>query len=96
MSKTKYRNGAPDLDKSSIDYEAIQDPGHMHSVGAWIGVILVFVGVAVAGIGTLIVNTSGWALFFVGCAVVVLGAVVGPVLVKAGLGPKIHHNTLQR
>lgn len=96
MPKTKYRNGPADLDKSTIDYEAIQDPGHMHSVGAWIGVILVFIGIITAAIGTLIVNQSGWTLFYIGAGVVVLGAIVGPILVKAGLGPKIQHNTLKR
>ena len=87
------RNGAPDLDKSTIDYEAIQDPGEGHSVAGWTGAILVFLGAITATFGNVVGN---WTIFWVGVAIAASAIIIAPILFKAGFGAKPHHNTLKK
>lgn len=91
--KSHYRNGAPDLDKSTIDYEAIQEPGHGHSVAGWISVAIVMLGVLLITIGIV---TFVFPLAYVGGAVIVVAIILAPILHKAGLGPKPHLNKLAK
>ncbi|MYM20529.1 hypothetical protein GSY69_11275 [Brevibacterium sp. 5221] len=91
MSALVARNGAPDLDKSTIDYEAIQDPGHGHSIAGWTGSGLVFLGVIIGTIGNVLFS---WPMFFVGAGIVVLGPIAFLILNACGLGAKPHHNHL--
>ncbi|MCQ9366862.1 hypothetical protein NQ038_10820 [Brevibacterium sp. 50QC2O2] len=93
MSALATRNGATDLDKSSIDYEAIQDPGEGHSIAGWTGTTIMLIGTIVGVIGNLIFS---WPVFWAGAIILVVGFVLGNILSKAGLGAKPHHHTLNR
>ena len=85
MSQTVARNGATDLDKSTIDYAAIADPGHGNSVAGWTGVIIILIGVAIGCVGFTIHTAM---ITYVGVGVVVLGLLVGIILRAVGLGNK--------
>jgi hypothetical protein len=61
----------------------IDDGGHGHSVAAWTSVIVILVGSLVMAIAVLVAIV--W-LFFVGAAVVVVGAILGKVLSAMGFG----------
>ena len=91
--KSQSRNGAYDLDKSTIDYEAIQAPGHGHSVAGWIPAGMVMLAAVAGTIGFV---AGPFMLVWVGVALVVLAIILAPILHKAGLGPKKHHNTLAK
>lgn len=91
--KSQYRNGAPDLDKSTIDYEAIQEPGHGHSVAGWTAVATATLGVILVTLGVVV---GPFTLVWVGAAVIVVAIILAPVLHKAGLGPKPHLKTLSK
>lgn len=83
MPKTISRNGAYDLDRSSIDYNAVKDPGHGNTAAAWTGVFIILVGVIIGCIGVV---TSASTLLWAGVIIIVLGPIVGLVLRAAGKG----------
>lgn len=85
MSQSVARNGATDLDKSTIDYAAIADPGHGNSVAGWTGVIIMLVGVTIGCVGFTI-HTA--IITYIGIGVVALGVIVGIILRAVGLGNK--------
>jgi hypothetical protein len=59
---------------------------HGNTPAAWTAVMIMFVGFLIGGIALPI--SSPW-LFFVGLAVVVLGAVVGKVMQMMGMGSTV-------
>ncbi|MDN5807261.1 MAG: hypothetical protein L0J17_01850 [Brevibacterium sp.] len=85
MSQSVARNGATDLDKSTIDYAAIADPGHGNSVAGWTGVIIILIGVTIGCVGFTI-HTA--IITYIGIGVVALGVLVGIILRAVGLGNK--------
>ena len=56
---------------------------HGQTPAAWTGVIIALVGFLVGGIGLVI---DVLPVFYVGCVLLVLSAVVGGVMSKMGLG----------
>ena len=73
----------------------IADPGEGHSPAAWTAVIIMLIGVAVA---TFAFVVSNFILVWIALGVIVIGALSGWVLAKAGYGvngpkftPKPHH-----
>ncbi|SDS64952.1 hypothetical protein SAMN04489752_2177 [Brevibacterium siliguriense] len=85
MSQSIARNGAADLDKSTIDYAAIADPGHGNSVAGWTGVIIMLIGISVGCVGFTIHNPT---ITYISIGIVALGVVVGLILRAVGLGNK--------
>ncbi|MCT1921258.1 hypothetical protein M3C63_05210 [Brevibacterium luteolum] len=85
MPKTISRNGAYDLDRSSIDYDTVKDPGHGNTVAAWTGVFIILVGFIVGCVGVVAETPM---LFWAGLIICVLGPIVGLVLRAAGRGGK--------
>lgn len=85
MSQSLARNGATDLDKSTIDYAAIADPGHGNSVAGWTGVVIMLIGVTIGCVGFTIHNPT---ITYVAIGVVALGIIVGLILRAVGLGNK--------
>lgn len=72
----------------------IGDPGHGHSPAAWTAVVIMLVGVA---LGTLFFFLDQPVLVWASAALVVIGALAGWGLAKAGYGangpkytPKAH------
>jgi membrane protein YdbS with pleckstrin-like domain len=61
----------------------IGDPGHGHSPAAWTAVIIMLVGVA---IGTLFFFLDQPIWVWVAAAIVLIGALVGWGMAKAGYG----------
>jgi hypothetical protein len=61
----------------------IGDPGHGHSPAAWTAVIIMLVGVA---IGTFFFFLDMPVLVWVAAAIVLIGALVGWGMAKAGYG----------
>ena len=85
MSQSAARSGATDLDKSTIDYAAIADPGHGNSVAGWTGVIIMLVGLSIGCVGFTIHNPT---IVYAGGGVAVVGLIVGMILRAVGLGTK--------
>jgi uncharacterized protein DUF6704 len=56
---------------------------HGHTPAAWTGVTIAFIGFCVGGVFTVAAYPLG---FWAGCAIVVLGGVVGVAMKAAGLG----------
>jgi NAD/NADP transhydrogenase beta subunit len=56
---------------------------HGNTPAAWTGVAIVLVGFVVAGLGLVLENMP---LFFVGVALGPIGAIVGYVMAKMGMG----------
>lgn len=56
---------------------------HGQTPAAWTTVIIIMVASVVATVGIVI---GSWPMFWVGIALVVVGAVVGKVMAMAGLG----------
>ncbi len=56
---------------------------HGNTPAAWTGVTIILLGFVVGGIGMVIDN---WTMFWVGVALVPVGAVAGKVMQKMGLG----------
>jgi hypothetical protein len=56
---------------------------HGHTPAAWTGVIIAFIGFCIAGACMVMDSPVG---FWVGIAVIFLGAIVGGVMRLAGLG----------
>jgi hypothetical protein len=63
----------------------IADPGHGHSPAAWTAVVIMLVGFALGTIFFCLELTVG---VWVSVAIVVIGAISGWVLAKAGWGEK--------
>ncbi|WP_309064237.1 HGxxPAAW family protein [Microbacterium sp.] len=63
----------------------IADPGHGHSPAAWTAVVIMLVGFTA---GTVFFCMNQPVLVWVSAAVVLIGAIVGWVLAKAGYGVK--------
>ena len=61
----------------------IGDPGHGHSPAAWTAVIIMLVGVA---IGTFFVFLDQPVVVWIAAAIVLIGALVGWGMAKAGYG----------
>lgn len=80
---TTVRSGAPDLDKESIDYDLVKDPGHGNTPAAWMGVFLMLLGGTILAIGVVLDRD---ALTYGGLAVVVAGPIVGLIMRAAGKG----------
>mgnify|MGYP006284464209 CR=1 FL=1 len=73
----------------------IVDPGEGHSPAAWTAVVIMLIGVTLATVGFVIGNMI---LVWIAVATIVVGALSGWVLAKAGYGvngpkftPKPHH-----
>jgi hypothetical protein len=58
---------------------------HGNTVAAWTAVVIITIAFVV---GTLAVILGNWPLFWVGVALVVVGAIVGKVLAMMGMGKK--------
>lgn len=63
----------------------IADPGHGHSPAAWTAVVIMLIGFTA---GTVFFCLEQPVLVWISAAVVVVGAIVGWVLAKAGYGVK--------
>jgi hypothetical protein len=61
----------------------VGDPGHGHSPAAWTAVIIMLVGVA---IGTFFFFLDQPVLVWIAAAIVLIGALVGWGMAKAGYG----------
>ncbi|WP_345750233.1 HGxxPAAW family protein [Microbacterium rhizophilus] len=59
------------------------DPGHGHSPAAWTAVIIMLIAVA---LGTVALFIDVWVLFWVAVGLLVVGALAGWILGKAGYG----------
>ncbi|WP_203138578.1 HGxxPAAW family protein [Microbacterium sp. JZ31] len=59
------------------------DPGHGHSPAAWTAVIIMLIAVA---LGTVALFIDQWVLFWVAAGLLVVGALVGWIMGKAGYG----------
>ncbi|MFY9714706.1 MAG: HGxxPAAW family protein [Microbacterium sp.] len=68
----------------------IADPGHGHSPAAWTAVVIMLVGFTLGTVAyCLAVFSPVWvSLIWVGAAIVLVGAIVGWILAKAGYGVK--------
>ncbi len=67
--------------------EAFVDPGHGNSKAAWMSVIVMLIAVAA---GTLFFFLDMPTLVWASGALLLVGAILWPVLTKAGLGPQGH------
>jgi hypothetical protein len=84
MSQIVARNGAIDLDRSAIDYETVQDPGHGNTLAAWMTVFIILIGAIVATVANIL---GSWTIFWVGIVVALVGGPgVGLVLRAMGKG----------
>jgi hypothetical protein len=61
---------------------------HGNTPAAWTAVSVMFVGTIISGLGVAVLN---WPLFWIGLAVVVLGAVVGKVMQMMGMGQTVSY-----
>ena len=59
---------------------------HGSTPAAWTGVMIVLAGFVIGGLGLVL---ESWLLFWVGVACAPLGALVGYVLGKSGLGAEV-------
>ncbi|OJU39444.1 MAG: hypothetical protein BGN97_06530 [Microbacterium sp. 69-10] len=66
----------------------IADPGHGHSPAAWTAVVIMLVGFAAGTVFFCFPDGSGVVGVWISAAVVVIGAIVGWVMAKAGWGVK--------
>ena len=89
MSAT--RNGITDqhaAEHEIAQYEAsFADPGHGSSRAAWTSVIVMLVAVT---LGTLFFVLDMPALVWASVALLLVGAILWPILTRAGHGPKDH------
>ncbi len=61
---------------------------HGNTPAAWTGVTIILVGFTVGGIGLMV---DSWPMFWVGVALCPIGAIVGKIMQKMGLGSAPHH-----
>ena len=61
---------------------------HGNTPAAWTGVTIILVGFTVGGIGLMV---DSWPMFWVGVALCPIGAIVGKIMQKMGLGAGPHH-----
>ena len=61
------------------------EPGHGHSVAAWVAVITAIIGVTIATVGAVMPDGT---LLMVGGIVTLVSLPLGPVLAKLGYGVK--------
>ena len=85
MTDIIARDGTEDLDRSTIDYDSVQDPGHGNTVAGWTGVFIIMFGAIVATLGSITGNSM---IFWGGLIVCAIGPIVGLVLRAAGKGGK--------
>ncbi|KAA6433931.1 hypothetical protein FQ330_06565 [Agrococcus sediminis] len=70
------------------DYDpAFVDPGHGNSRAAWISVIVMLVAIT---LGTLFFFLDMPMLVWASAGLLVIGAVLWPILTRAGHGPTAH------
>ena len=62
---------------------------HGSTPAAWTLVVLIIIGFTVSTVGLVI---GQWPVFWAGAGIVVLGAIVGGVMKKAGLGKARQHS----
>lgn len=60
---------------------------HGNTPAAWTGVIIILAGFTVGGIGLMI---DSWPVFWIGVALCPVGAIVGKIMQKMGLGAGPH------
>ncbi|SJN22514.1 hypothetical protein FM104_03540 [Microbacterium esteraromaticum] len=63
----------------------IADPGHGHSPAAWVAVTIMLIGFAIGTVFFCLEQSTG---VWISAAIVVIGAITGVVLAKAGYGVK--------
>lgn len=68
------------------------EPGHGHSPAAWTAVIIMLVAIS---LGTVALFIDVWVLFWVAVGLLVLGALVGWIMTKAGYGANGPKNSLK-
>ncbi len=56
---------------------------HGNTPAAWAGVTVILLGFVVGGLGLVLMN---WTMFWIGLALLPLGAVVGKIMAKMGMG----------
>jgi len=61
--------------------------GHGNTPAAWTAVTIMMIASVIATLGVMFAN---WPLFWVGMALVVVGAIVGKVMQMMGLGQPQH------
>ncbi|GAA2008351.1 DUF6704 family protein [Brevibacterium samyangense] len=89
MSEITIRNVAPDLDRGSIDYAAVQDPGHGNSAGAWTTVLIILLGSTIATVAFLM--DLPLVVWIAGLAGWIGGPIVGAIVGKIAPAPAGHH-----
>lgn len=77
---------AADLAVAEYD-PAFVDPGHGHSRAAWASIVVMLVAIAA---GTVFFFLDQPLLVWISAGVLVIGAILWPVLVKAGFGEQGH------
>jgi hypothetical protein len=60
---------------------------HGNTPAAWTGVAIILLGFVLAGLGLIV---DSWVMFWIGVALWPIGAVVGMVMQKMGLGAARH------
>jgi hypothetical protein len=60
---------------------------HGNTPAAWMGVTIILVGFVLGGLGLII---DSWVMFWIGVACWPLGAIVGMIMQKMGLGAARH------
>ena len=91
MSTVSPRTGisehhASDLHVAEYD-PAFVDPGHGNSRAAWVSVVVMLIAVA---LGTLFFFLDMPALVWASAGLLLVGAILWPILQRAGLGPTAH------
>jgi len=85
------RNGISEEHSTQLhvaDYDPrFVDPGHGDSRAAWISVIVMLIAVSA---GTLFFFLDMPILVWASAALLLVGAILWPILVKAGFGPQDH------
>ncbi|GAA3600309.1 DUF6704 family protein [Agrococcus terreus] len=77
---------AADLAVAEYD-PAFVDPGHGHSRAAWVSIVVMLVAIAA---GTVFFFLDQPLLVWISAGVLVIGAILWPVLAKAGFGEQGH------
>lgn len=66
----------------------IADPGHGHSPAAWTAVVIMLVGFALGTVFFCLPNGGGVVGVWISVAIIIIGAITGWVMAKAGWGVK--------